>query len=512
MKNYFSGTPRFSVTRNFFIYLVMVFGALIFTQALRSPLSSMMFKFLLILPVVCLLYSLIGLGAIKVYVLSEETTVEKYSPLDYEFRIINASPLPFPFIDTVISLPHAEGVRCEERMYGISLYPGGAYPLGNITKFKYRGVYEVGVSCIFIYDFFKMFRIRFDVDIFSNIHVMPRRLLLERPLINSVTDIPTDLSKSVRGSDHSEIGNIRQYIAGDALKNVHWKLSSKTQDLQVKDYITNTGRHVYIICDFAKRNDDTADIPIIKGNAADKKNKAVKKKQLKFKLPVNGGQAADNLDDDTDAKETADTADADGFEEIFDSHDSGFSFDNLFNSSIANIIKHEYISDMDEFCADGVVELAVASVYSELRAGNDCTLMYFDIRSEDSIAVHDLTSAGDFESIFKSFASTPICPRENSVMRLSSLIGESLNVTIRIITSAIDSGTISEYAAMPSMFGGAGSGCVTEVILFNPEQRYSDLSARRDYIDLCKSRLAQNGVVLTEIKSEQITGDGRILI
>lgn len=507
--NKYSGSLKFAVTRNFYIYLVVVFAALIFTQALRSPLSAMMFKFLLFLPILCVLYSLIGLAAIKVYVLSEKTTVEKYSPLDYEFRIINSSPLPFPFIDTVISLPQKDGIRCEESMCGISLFPGGMYPLGSKTSFKYRGVYDVGVSCIFIYDFFRMFRIRLDVDIFSNIHVMPRRLTLDRSSLSSVTDIPTDLSRQVKGPDQSEIGNIRQYINGDSLKNIHWKLSSKTQDMQVKDYTTNMGRHVYVICDFSRRIVEEPEVTSVKVTPNVKKKKLIKRKKLKLKLPQNKNKIPES---ESAASEKASEENSEKLSSEADNQDSIFSFENEFDYSLANSVKEEYIPDMDEYCADGVVELAAAAVYSELRSGNDCTLIYFDMRNEDSIAVCDLTSVGNFESVFKSFASAPLCPHENSVMRLSSLISESLNVTIRIVTSALDGASISEYAAMPSMFGGAGTGCITEVMLFNPEQRYSDTNIRRDYIGLCKSRLAQNGVILTEIKSSQITGDGTIFI
>jgi len=508
MKNKYSGSPKFSVTRNFYIYLAVLLFSLIFTQALRSPISSMMFKFVLILPLFSFLYSLAGLAAIKVYVTAENATTEKYTPLEYEFRIINASPLPFPFLDTVISLPQKDGVRCEESLYGISLLPGGMYPLGNKTNFKYRGVYEIGVSCIFIYDFFKMFRLRLDVDIFNNIIVLPRRLAMDRPGITSATDVPTDITRVVKGTDPSEIGNIRNYANGDPLKNIHWKLSSKTQDLQVKDYTTNTGRRVYVICDFAKGDftsvvDDTAD-----KKPAAKKQVRIKKRQPKVKLPPKEKSINDYIDTPADEAPLVDNIVSDDIIK-----DAAPEFDEgAFDFARANRVSEEFLSDMDEFCADGVVELAAAAVYNELRAGNDCTLLYFDSRADDLIALHDFASVGDFDAAFKMFATTPICRHENSVMRLSSLIGESLNVTIRIVTSAMDAEAVADYSSMPSMFGGSGTGCVTEIVFFNPEKRYSDVSARRNYVDLCKSRLAQNGVILTEIRTDQIDNDGHIFI
>ena len=51
------------------------------------------------------------------------------------------------------------------------------------------------------------------------------------------------------------------------------------------------------------------------------------------------------------------------------------------------------------------------------------------------------------------------------------------------------------------LFGGAGSGCVTEVLLFNPEERYTDVKKGREYIEMCRNRLAQDGVDLTELEA-----------
>ena len=73
-------------------------------------------------------------------------------------------------------------------------------------------------------------------------------------------------------------------------------------------------------------------------------------------------------------------------------------------------------------------------------------------------------------------------------------------MTIKFVTSNIDPVSLSEYCAVPAMFGGAGAGCTCEVMLFNPETRYINSSARREYGATCKERLIGCGIHTTEFK------------
>jgi hypothetical protein len=167
--------------------------------------------------------------------------------------------------------------------------------------------------------------------------------------------------------------------------------------------------------------------------------------------------------------------------------------------AIGGVIKPEYAADMDEFCADGVVEMAIGAVLNELRGGHDVTLIWADRRQDGGIAAVQLTCPEDFDAVFPVFATTPPCSEKENVTTLLPLIAESLNVTIRICTSNLDPLSVNKYAAIPGLFGGAGTGCVAEVLLFNPEERYENIGIRREYVEMSRIRLAQDGVDLTEL-------------
>lgn len=60
------------------------------------------------------------------------------------------------------------------------------------------------------------------------------------------------------GSDHSEIYNIRDYIPGDDIRSIHWKLSSKTDNLIVREASDPSHYNIALLPDFGQSQQTTA--------------------------------------------------------------------------------------------------------------------------------------------------------------------------------------------------------------------------------------------------------------
>ena len=545
--DYYNKRPLVKFRRASIFYAALLVFALIFTQALRATASSLLFWFLVLVPLVSIIYVLVGKALIRIYVGSDISKVEKLQPVEYEMRIINASPFAYPFIEAIISVPEEDGVRCTEQSMTLSLAPLGSYIVNHSTSFKYRGTYEIGVRCLYISDFLGLFAIRLDVDIYNNVLVFPRKLGMNMKMTTSATDIPNDSAKMVFSTEKAEVSNIREYIPGDSLKSIHWKLSSKIWDggLMVKEFNTNTSQSVYMLCDFSRAippevfEDEDARIEREKAEreAAKKpKSKNVKLKAAKPSKEVLAAEKAakkaakraksgmgstrigdaaaidEMIDYAADAKvpvkekkilfskkKEVDSAAENIAADSMEAQRKKLENDTKAALAIGGVIKPEYAADMDEFCADGVVEMAIGAVLNELRGGHDVTLIWADRRQDGGIAAVQLTCPEDFDAVFPVFATTPPCSEKENVTTLLPLIAESLNVTIRICTSNLDPLSVNKYAAIPGLFGGAGTGCVAEVLLFNPEERYESIGIRREYVEMSRIRLAQDGVDLTEL-------------
>ncbi len=509
--------PKISLTGNTIIYAIIFITALIFTQALRSKASNIFFTFVFFLPWVMLAYTVTAKSTLKVYLLSDSATIQKLDPYSYQLRVINESIFPYPFIDAQLSLPQSNSVRCIDRSVRIAMSPLASYTVKNTVTFRFRGTYDIGVNCLYVYDFFRMIRIRVDVNIHNSVSVLPRRLFLKPGETSAISDSAKETKKDPNSYEKVEISDIREYKSGDPLKSIHWNLSSKSEEFMVRDYDTGSSKKTYIFCDLSARFPQEPPAKPIPEEPKDKKKKTA---------PVSAGIK-------TDAKESADgvttyaTENAD-IREVADkdvdarakAHASAgerqkkhkkaalAASDNKLDIADTPAVKkaavdvHEladerFYDDMNEFCADGVVELTVAAVLRELRENNECTLFWFDRRSETGVYYFTLRGMEDFNTVYRLFATAPLCPAEDNVARLSAMVSDTQDVKQLYVTSAIDADAVKEFCSMPSVAEGSSFGA-SGIILYNPDERFAHVNDRKLYIEGCRSQLASKGLKLAE--------------
>lgn len=577
--DYKDNGPSVQLQKGSIIYIILLIASFISTQAMRSPVSAVLFIFLMLLPVISLICALIGRGGISVYVSSDTQKTEKDSPVGYEIRVINNTPIPFPFLEAVITQPREDGVRCLKQRMFLSLAPFGGYIINKTVSFRYRGLYEIGVSELYLSDMLRLVRFRIDINNYSNVVVYPRMLDVQSDDRYAYTELPS-VHAPISTAEMAEASNIREYRMGDSQKAVHWKLSSKTEELQVKDFSINRDRSVYIFADLAaqtpcpearkgseekskkralvlkeKRKVRLGDaaaatvfdkkekmseavsrkISLFKDRKNEKKRKNLEKKSLDDGT-MDTIEMIDRLIEDTAKaqekkrkeerrkRKKANTADKDKknrdvlellaaeeaaekemidrlYESISDVIDDG-KRSSVDSAVLAwgGRIKEEYEDDMAEFCADGIVEIALSAVKRELSRGNRCILVWYDSREDRGYYAFNIASPLELEAAFGRFAGAATTASDKKVTDLIRIISESMNVTVKFVTANIDPVSLSEYCTVPAMFGGAGAGCTCEVMIYNPEQRYEDARARREYGATCRERLISAGIHTTEFK------------
>ncbi len=529
--------PAFAVTPRFSSYLILFVVSLVFTQALLSKISHIFFWFVFILPWLLLIYVLLSRHALTVGMLSDNATTEKNAPYTYEFRIDNRSPLALPFIEALVSIPQSNSVRCTERFVRLSLAPFTGYCMKNTVRFRYRGTYEIGVKSFYIYDFFRLFRVRVDVENLTTVYVLPRRLTLDDTLAQAISDSTVRTVRSPLVVDKLEVSDIRDYQNGDPLKSIHWKLSSKSENFIVKDYNTGTSNQTVVFCDLEPHFPDTAPTHGETEATAEKSRRArrserkkadraaadrrAKKKRVKENddtHAISDEELQRRLDDRAAAAEVlagkngmADTVvppPSLAAEEFVDVHELAMPL---------------YYDDMNEYLADGVVELTIASVLSELRQGHEVLLLWFDRRSDSGVFAYPLRGIDEFENIYRLFATAPLCTAEEavrpglgdrsgrragrdsarekakstvSVTALAAMVSDIQSVKQMFVISELNAAMLTDLCALPGV-SDAGSFGSAEVVLYDPPDRYKYPRERAAYLEGCREQLAACGLSLT---------------
>jgi uncharacterized protein (DUF58 family) len=100
---------------------------------------------------------------------------------------------------------------------------------------RHVGQYQAGLKALEIQDVFGLFRMRMKIRDFSGtLTVLPRPFDIEKPRVTTGDDGAAALSRTQE--DYNAPEDVRAYQPGDAMKRIHWKLSSRKRELLVRRF------------------------------------------------------------------------------------------------------------------------------------------------------------------------------------------------------------------------------------------------------------------------------------
>lgn len=239
------------------IYPILWAFSLVFTQLLRNRVSNAFFWFVCIFPLISVIYTLIGKISVHTYVESGRTDgnaerCEKNTPVNYKITIVNSSPLPIGKTEATVSEPQSDGVKCVRRKITATVVSFGVCVIENTVKFPYRGGYDIGIEDVWVYSPLGSFALKCsDGKNLNRVTVFPRKMALEREYSRDMTDDAAPSAERTVSSEITEPSDIKDYTPGDPIKSIHWKLSSKSQEIKVRKYDSVERKLTYILCDLS---------------------------------------------------------------------------------------------------------------------------------------------------------------------------------------------------------------------------------------------------------------------
>ena len=120
--------------------------------------------------------------------------------------------------------------------------PGTSYVLERDLVSHHAGRVEIAVKEFVIWDWLGIFRMKNAVPDAAWVIVSPSMERADDEELSAcVEDFPNENETKKRGTDVNPDYEIREYVPGDELKNIHWKLSAKTGRTMVRERLA-TGR------------------------------------------------------------------------------------------------------------------------------------------------------------------------------------------------------------------------------------------------------------------------------
>ncbi len=196
-----------------------------------------------LVPIISIVYIWAVFLQFRIYQEIESRFVICKQPVPYYFTLPNESFFAFARL-SVKMYSGASYVTDMPESESYELLPGDSDSYHTKLICKYRGEYEVGVREVEITDFLELFRFRYRIKESFRAVVFPRLLQMEE--IKSLEDLSQfSVWEATQPQEEPDVVT-RDYVAGDAIKYIHWKASAKEQKLKVRNLIGERRKDVLL--------------------------------------------------------------------------------------------------------------------------------------------------------------------------------------------------------------------------------------------------------------------------
>ena len=173
------------------------------------------------------------------------------------FSIRVKNPTIFVCLDAKIALTVGNTFFETEgnRVISVPVHPFKGYKLQFPVVPKLPGIIKLKANSIKIKDLMGFVSFNIQLDKSAEISVMPATIdnvAYDKTILNQGSLESEESSK--KGNDFSDVQEIREYIPGDKLMSIHWKLSAKRDILMVKDRMSMSDRQLVVLPELSGSN------------------------------------------------------------------------------------------------------------------------------------------------------------------------------------------------------------------------------------------------------------------
>ena len=201
-----------------------------------------------LLPVVSLCYILCVYFRFKIYQELGSRSMVCGEPEPYFFILQNEDFFAF----TGVGIRLFSDFSYVEELPGdgeYELLPGDRFTYRTRLVCKYRGEYEVGVKEVVVTDFLRLLRIRYSNP--GTIKALVRPRVVQLSALKGAEEFQVPLQREAFGETEPDV-LVREYAAGDSLRQIHWKASARQGHLMTRTRIGEEKQGICVFCDMKR--------------------------------------------------------------------------------------------------------------------------------------------------------------------------------------------------------------------------------------------------------------------
>jgi len=238
--------------RNRIILMILWILSLIFITVSGTQTAYGFFILLTMIPFLSLFYIFLVNHHLKIYQHVNGHDLIANHRSDYRFILQNESFIPFAGI-RVLFFPDFSSISEQDIQSEYELFHGSRIVRRNSLICRYRGEYHIGIRAVVIQDFFRLFSFTRDLKRPLFVRVKPDIIRLDDLRSNKET---LNTLRENRFKRNVADLLLRDYIPGDDLRLINWKVSAVLQKLMVRQTSGEERQGIALIMDSCRYTED----------------------------------------------------------------------------------------------------------------------------------------------------------------------------------------------------------------------------------------------------------------
>lgn len=235
--------------RNRILYILTALAFLAFSMAYQSRIASVLLIASLCYPVLAALAAFVASRFIEVGFVEDRSVHSKGEEFELWIFVRGKSPIPYVPVELQCNLPDRDtGLFSIKRIYA-AVPPLGRCRVSVTAMHRYRGSYIAEIGRLSVFDPLRIIRVSRRISKETTLIFLPRRIDIGELSSEAHSENSANPAPLFKG-EREEFSHVRDYLPGDIMQLVHWKLTAKQDELMIKQYDEETERKTYVLCDY----------------------------------------------------------------------------------------------------------------------------------------------------------------------------------------------------------------------------------------------------------------------
>lgn len=242
------------MTLNRIFYLFLIFGTWVLASYYKNAVTCILVYAVILLPLMSFLLLLFGFFSADISQKVNTHIVYKGDSVRVTFNARCRFALSFAYLDLRLNRAGVSKFRIRRADTILCACFGQPASVRLDVECPYRGIYYVGSPKVRMHDMLGLFTLTKKIDT-CKVTVYPRvssvvGLTIDQRLINNAS-----VTKNALKKDDIMVSHVRPYQTTDRPKTINWKISSKVNELMVKNYEPLKETGMTVMLDFQSKTD-----------------------------------------------------------------------------------------------------------------------------------------------------------------------------------------------------------------------------------------------------------------